>query len=123
MMAELLTSGANSLLDEIRVEQFETSELSEQHRQLLDSLLAGKTDSPFSRIGWIDEAMMWMESVTCSRFSSKSDIVQWNGGAGFMLLRARSDHGRHYWLKATGGPNRHCCSRQAARQTRACAGA
>jgi hypothetical protein len=33
--------------------------------------------------------------------------VQWNGGAGFMLFRARSDHGRHYWLKAAGGPNRH----------------
>ncbi len=51
--------------------------------------------------------MAWVESVTGATFSSKRNIAQWNAGGGFALLRACSDDGRHYWLKATGKPNLH----------------
>ena len=46
------------------------------------------------------------ESATGCTFRSRS-IEQWNAGGGFALFSARSDDGRHYWLKATGEPNGH----------------
>lgn len=106
-VAERLTPELPRSLREILVEQLTISELSEEDRLRLELLFDGRPKSPLSRIGWIDEGIAWIRSVTGSSFSSKSNIEQWNAGEGFVLLRACSDDGRNYWLKATDKPNVH----------------
>jgi hypothetical protein len=59
---------------------------------------------PFSRIGWIDQAIAWMEAATGKRLRSKSQIEQYNAGAQFALLRLTVDPLSVYWLKAILGP-------------------
>jgi hypothetical protein len=70
-------------------------------------LLSGDTDSPFAQIGWIEEAIRWIESVTDGKLSSKSGIEQYNVGGSFSLVRFQTDDDRYYWLKATGASNAH----------------
>ena len=105
-VTELLTSQMAAPFEEIRIEQLLHSEFSEQECRDAGLLLEGRTNMPFSHVGWIDEAIAWIESVTGCTFRSRS-IEQWNAGGGFALFRVRSDEGRHYWFKATGKPNEH----------------
>jgi hypothetical protein len=106
-VAELLTPGKSSNLKPIRLNQILDSEFSEEERSALASLLNEKSNSPLSRIGWIDEAFTWIKSATKRAFSSKKNLEQLNSGGGFALLRFNSDDGCSYWLKATGAPNIH----------------
>jgi hypothetical protein len=108
-VAEILAPGNPSGLDAVSLEQLHSSELIEQHRQQLIAMFAGQSyaNSPFFRVGWIDEAIAWVESETGRKLSSKSEIEQYNAGGGFMLVRFRSKDGLEYWLKATGPPNTH----------------
>ena len=106
-VAELLTLGSTSPFREVLLERLRTSGLFNQECRCLQLLIEGGPRSPVSRLGWIDEAIAWMESATGRTFSSRRNIEQWNAGAGFALLCACSDDGRHYWLKATGEPNAH----------------
>jgi Ser/Thr protein kinase RdoA (MazF antagonist) len=89
------------------LEQVSSSELSEPQRAHVASLLSGDTDSPFAQIGWIEEAIRWIESVTDGKLSSKSGIEQYNVGGSFSLVRFQTDDDRYYWLKATGASNAH----------------
>jgi hypothetical protein len=106
-VAEVLIPDAIDELHEIGLEQILGSELAEQQRAHLASLLSGDTDSPFARIGWIDEAIEWVESATDRKLSSKTGIEQLNAGGPFSLVRFHTDDDWHYWLKATGEPNAH----------------
>jgi Phosphotransferase enzyme family len=106
-VAEVLIPDQNSELQEVMVEQISSPELSELQRAHLTSLLSGDTDSPFAQIGWIEEAVAWMESVTHRNLSSKSGIEQYNVGGSFSLVRFHTADDWHYWLKATGEPNAH----------------
>jgi Phosphotransferase enzyme family len=104
-IAELLTPERVSPFRDVPLEEI-TSGLFEQECRHLRLLIEGMPRSPFTRLGWIDEAIAWIESVTGRTFRSRN-IEQWNSGGGFALLRACSDDGRQYWLKATGAPNAH----------------
>ena len=106
-VAELMTPESASPLREVPLEQLTTSEFFEQEYRRLQSLIEGEAASPLSRLGWIDEAIVWMESATGRTFRSGGNIEQWNAGGGFGLFCACSDDGRQYWLKATGEPNAH----------------
>jgi len=106
-VAEVLVPDRNRELEEIRLEQVSSSELSEPQRAHVASLLSGDTDSPFTQIGWIEEAIQWIESVTDGKLSSKSGIEQYNVGGSFSLVRFQMDDDRYYWLKATGASNAH----------------
>ena len=81
--------------------------LSNQEAGLLFEMLKGKRANPFSRLGWIDDAISWIVTATGQKLSSKRQIEQWNFGGEFALLRLRMDEGGCYWLKATGKPNKH----------------
>jgi hypothetical protein len=105
--AELLHGKLPAEFRTIQPEQLPSDELSEQERVLLLAMLDGDTKSPSGRIGWIDEAIAWVEAATGRRVSSKSDVEQYNAGEGFMLVRLRMEAGCDYWLKATGVPNIH----------------
>jgi hypothetical protein len=109
VVAEVLVSNENSELKSITVTQLPPIALEEQQRAHLEGMLAGgaNANSPFSRVGWIDEAIVWVESETGRKLSSKSRIEQYNAGGAFSLVRFHTEDDWDYWLKATGEPNVH----------------
>jgi hypothetical protein len=108
-VAEVLVPGQPIGLKAVSLQQLRTSELSEQRRAQIASILDGDShaSSPFSRVGWIDEAITWLESETGRKLSSKRAIEQYNAGGEFALIRFRMEDDWDYWLKATGQPNVH----------------
>lgn len=106
-VAELLHGEVPAGFKGIQSEQLPSDELSEQERALVLAMLDGDTKSRFGGIGWIDEAIAWVEISTGKRVSSKPDVDQYNAGEAFNLIRLRIETGCDYWLKATGVPNMH----------------
>ncbi|NYF91385.1 phosphotransferase [Tunturiibacter empetritectus] len=106
-VAEVLAPDASSELRPVTLEKIAGAELSEQERAQLDSLLSGTSHSAVSQIGWIDQAIGWLEWETAAKLSSKSQIEQYNAGGAFSLIRFPMDDATNYWLKATGEPNIH----------------
>lgn len=109
VVVEVLVPNRECELQQIKVSELYISALDEQWREQLMSVLAGgrRSGGAFSQIGWIDEAILWLESETGRKVSSKHTIDQYNAGDGFSLVRFRTQDGRDYWLKATGVPNAH----------------
>jgi hypothetical protein len=106
-VAEILTREATSELCQVTLDKLLARELCEQEHAQLASLLFDNTDTSISRIGWIDQAIRWVESETSKKLSSKSQIEQFNAGGAFSLIRFHMDDEKNYWLKATGAPNLH----------------
>jgi hypothetical protein len=108
-VAEVLPSEKSAELGAVAFEQLEIPELSEQQRTQLGTLPDGGSlnNSPFSQIGWIDQAITWVESETGRKLSSKSQIEQYNASGAFSLVRFPMEDDSSYWLKATGTPNAH----------------
>jgi len=108
-VVEVLVRNGACELQPIEANKLHTSALNEQRREQLMSVLAGRRRSGgvFSQIGWIDEAILWLESETGTKIASKQTIDQYNAGDGFTLVHFRTQDGRDYWLKATGVPNAH----------------
>jgi hypothetical protein len=109
VVVEVIVPNSECELQPIEVSELYVSALDEQWREQLISALAGgrRSGGAFSQIGWIDEAILWLESETGRKVSSKHTIAQYNAGDGFSLVRFRTQDGRDYWLKATGVPNAH----------------
>ena len=106
-VAELLTADIPAGFRAVHVEERTSEKLTEQERTHLEKVLAGDVKSPFSRIGWIDEAIAWVEGATGERLVAKTSIEQYNAGGAFTLLRFPMESGNRYWLKAVGAPNAH----------------
>lgn len=106
-VVELISENAPSAFRAASVEQISEGDLSERERTLLYALLREETESPFSRLGWLDEATYWVEQATGTTITSMLDIEQFNAGGAFALLRFPMRNGRSYWLKATASPNAH----------------
>jgi RIO1 family len=108
-VAEVLASHETTDLKAVGIAKLSSAVLGEQQRAQLKSILAGGSDGSgfFSQIGWIDEAITWLESETGKQLSSKREIEQYNAGGGFALVRLHMEDDAHYWLKATGEPNAH----------------
>jgi hypothetical protein len=106
-VAELRSSGISGDLEEVALDRIIGSDLTSEERHDCQLLFEGQSTLPVARMGWINEAINWVASVTGRRFSTENDVEQLNAGGGFVLLRLRTDDGRSYWLKATGVPNMH----------------
>lgn len=106
-VVELLGPNVSNDIAPVAPEKIARCDLSELQRAHLASLLAGETSSRFCQVGWIDEAIAWLESATQRKLSSKSSIDQLNAGGGFSLVRFQMEDGSYYWLKATAGSNAH----------------
>ena len=106
-VAELLIRDGGSGLKPVVFSTILSSELAEEQRVQVLSLMAGATNSALLQIGWIDQAITWVESETGTRLSSKNHIEQYNAGGAFSLIRFHMHDDRNYWLKATGEPNTH----------------
>jgi len=109
VVVEVLVRNEECELQPIEANELHTSALNEQWREQLMSVLTGGRllGGVFAQIGWIDEAILWLESETGRKIASKQTIDQYNAGDGFTLVHFRTQEGRDYWLKATGVPNAH----------------
>ncbi len=109
VVVEVLVRNEECELQPIEANELHTSGLNEQWREQLMSVSAGGRlpGGIFAQIGWIDEAILWLESETGRKIASKQTIDQYNAGDGFTLVHFRTQEGRDYWLKATGVPNAH----------------
>jgi hypothetical protein len=96
-------------LNAVSVQQLTPSALDElQHAQLGPMLTGGvNAGCPFSQLGWIYEAVSWLESETGRRLASKGAVEQYNAGGAFSLVRFHTEDDCNYWMKATGEPNAH----------------
>jgi hypothetical protein len=108
-VAEVRSSKTLAALRAVDLSNMMNFGLDEQLCAHLVSVLDGEPFSyrPFTRMGWIDQSIAWLEAETGKRLSPKSEIEQYNAGAGFSLVRFRMEDESDYWLKATGDPNAH----------------
>ena len=84
-----------------------TDDLTERERTFILTLLRGECSNSLLRMGWIYEAVKWVEETTGERIHSIAELEQLNAGSGFALLRFPMRSGRSFWLKATGKPLEH----------------
>ena len=104
---ELLSDKIPAIFREVGVDQLFEEDLSEDERASLLSVVEGKSVNALSRIGWLDEAIGWVEETAGQAIRSRLEIEQISAGGGFALLRFPMRNGQSYWLKATGHPNKH----------------
>jgi len=103
---ELLPGKAPTALCPMDIHEI-ADDFSDGERASLLSLLGDASTSFLSHMGWIYEAVAWVEKVTGERIRSIFEVEQLNAGARFALVRLPMRSGRSYWLKATGEPNTH----------------
>ncbi|WP_263357697.1 aminoglycoside phosphotransferase family protein [Acidicapsa ligni] len=91
-------------LSEIRANALSSTE----HDTLTSVLTQGSTGrGPFSRLGWIDEAIEWIQTETRSRGpQTRWRLDQFNASATGSLIRFQNERGEAYWLKSGGSLNR-----------------
>lgn len=109
LVAQVLTSRCANTLIPQRLDSIAASELTEHERITLGAMIVGDAQErgPFSRVGWINEAIAWIHSEVPGCEVLPNEIRQFNASARFALLRFSTRDGWKYWLKATGEPNRH----------------
>lgn len=107
--AQVLILASEHKLQPVEARSLHSSSMDEEQRKALESLLSDEVEqrSPFARLGWVNDAVMWVETVTSSRLASPASINQYNAGGPFSLVRFSMDDNRAYWMKATGEPNSH----------------
>ncbi|MEG9432818.1 phosphotransferase family protein [Terriglobus sp. ADX1] len=76
-------------------------------RDFVFSCVSINSRESMMRIGWLDEAISWVESVTRKKVASKAQTEQLHVGSGFCLMKFHLDDGHACWLKAVGSPNIH----------------
>jgi Phosphotransferase enzyme family len=108
-IAELLSARIPEGLFAVPFDSLEISELTHQERETLREICSGDPGNrgPFSRTGWIDEVMAWIQRSTHYKAPFTGEIEQHNAGGSFALARFALQNGTSYWLKAVGSPNLH----------------
>jgi hypothetical protein len=109
VVAQILSRGIDSALEPVELRSLPAAALEGPQRHALESLLRGDGGElgPFARIGWIEDAVSWMEASTGASLARGDSIEQYNAGGHFSLLRFRTEDSRVFWMKATGSPNTH----------------
>jgi hypothetical protein len=106
-IAELHSRRTPKGLSAVPLDQVEMPDLTNRERQIVANMSSGNPDNrgPFSRTGWIHEALEWVSTSTGQSFPFTAEFEQYNAGGSFALMRFASRHKRHFWLKAVGEPN------------------
>jgi hypothetical protein len=106
---EILSSEPKRSLTTANIDEITKEEMTSEEREAVKAILVGDKESrgPFSRLGWIEEAMDWVCEVAGSKGALTGEIRQYNASASFALVRFAMQAGPAYWLKATGEPNAH----------------
>lgn len=108
-VAEIMTSEPHTFLTATATDEIPEWELDLEERKALGAILAsdGSVLGPFSRVGWIGEAIHWLRTELGPDVSFLDEIRQYNASGRFALVRFGTQGGRVCWLKATGEPNAH----------------
>jgi len=109
VIAEILSAASDLRLTPTAIDEIPVEEMNLEEREVLQAILdcnAG-TRGPFSRAGWIKEALEWLRTEVGSDLAFTESIRQYNASGRFALLRFRTHAGSVLWLKATGEPNAH----------------
>lgn len=106
-VAELLAGDVPDELQLVPFDSLEEIKFSNHFRQALEGILKDDPRTGPNHLGWIDEALLWIESATGVRACPKALVEQYNAAEGFALLRVPMNNGAAYWLKATAGLNAH----------------
>ena len=106
-IAELLDNGVPASLTKIQPAQLSSDDFSEEEQAQLRMMLDRECESPFANLGWIGEAIAWVENATGKKASSKTSLEQYNASGTSALIRFGMESGCSYWLKASGAPHRH----------------
>jgi hypothetical protein len=106
---EILSSEVHNGLAAVSLDEIAYEEIAIEEREVVKAVLAGSVGSrgPFSRVGWIQEAMRWLQAEVDHGIAFTGEIRQYNAGGTFALVRFGTRQGTAYWLKATGKPNGH----------------
>lgn len=107
VVAELLRTVPSAEFREVAPNEIPDEELSEGERVRLSRLLEDNPVDSVSSIGWIDQAIQWVQDALGATCHSKVGIEQYGAGGGFALVRLSCRDGQSYWLKATAAPNAH----------------
>lgn len=107
-IAELLSQDIPHELATCEIDDVSLAELTFEERDLAENICAGKTSNrgPFSRAGWIQEAIEWIQ-INTGRAVKPEGVEQYNASATFALACFPMEDGSVFWLKATGKPNQH----------------
>jgi hypothetical protein len=108
-VAELRSPHDPGKLTATGLDRLHKAEIDPQQQATIVGILVGGNGErgPFSRIGWIDEAIHWLSAETGKTLSSQAGILQYNASGAFALVRFRMRDGSAYWMKATGASNAH----------------
>ncbi len=108
-VVEIMSSGEHNSLIAASIDEISEEEMTGEEREAIKAILAGdgSTRGPFSRVGWIQEAMEWMRAEVGHDVEFTGEVRQFNASGSFALARFRTQSGPAYWLKATGEPNAH----------------
>jgi hypothetical protein len=108
-VAEVLSSESPSGLATVNINDIAEDEMASEEREVVEAILAGDRgpNAPFSCVGWIKDAMEWMNAEVGHDNAFTGHVRQYNASASFALLRITTHIGPTYWLKATGVPNAH----------------
>ncbi len=84
-------------------------EMTSEELEAVEAILGGDTipRGPFSRVGWIEEALQWMQEIVGHTIKFTGEVRQYNATGNFTLARFTTQSGPAYWIKATGEPNVH----------------
>jgi hypothetical protein len=106
-VVEILSSGAHNSLSAASIDEIGAEEMTSEEREVINAILCGNSHGPFSRIGWIQEAMEWMRAEVGHNIAFTEEVRQLNASGSFALARFRTEAGPAYWFKAVGERNAH----------------
>jgi hypothetical protein len=108
-VAEIVSPESHLRLTATQVDDMPTEEINLEEREMLRASFddGAHVHGPFSRVGWIKEAIEWIQAEVGQDVSFTEEIRQYNAGGRFALVRFGTTSGPALWLKATGEPNAH----------------
>jgi hypothetical protein len=106
-IAELLSPLTPSGLVVVPIAGLEDSEINSRESEVMQETASGDPGSrgPLSRVGWLNDAAMWIQANAGAGVELTGEIEQYNAGGGFALVRFISVDGSSFWIKAVGKPN------------------
>ena len=107
VIAERLLAAPNSSLTPVTLMHLPTAAISDHQRSQLKQIIAGQALGSFARVGWIGEAIAWVESSTGEDLAAAHSIRQYSAGDDSALLRFETASHRFVWMKATGASQEH----------------
>ena len=108
-VVEILSPGPYDGLTIASIDKGLEEEMTSEEFEAVEAILGSATipRGPFSRVGWIEEALQWMQEIVGRTIKFTGEVRQYNATGNFTLARFATLSGPPYWIKATGEPNVH----------------